>query len=111
MYYKSFLDKLKISANVIRVGTFKSAVEPYLRDDMSDAAKEANLAYLDVLWSSWVDVISTNRSLTPESIQYLVDNADELVKKSKKGTAEAFLNYGMIDKLLTRTEQREYMVQ
>ena len=111
MYYKSFLDKLKISVNVIRVGTFKSAVEPYLRDDMSDAAKEANLAYLDVLWASWVDVVSTNRSLTPESIQYLVDNADELVKKSKKGTAEAFLNYGMIDKLLTRTEQREYMVQ
>ena len=111
MYYKSFLDKLKISANVIRVGTFKSAVEPYLRDDMSDAAKEANLAYLDVLWASWVDVVSVNRSLTPESIQYLVDNADELVKKSKKGTAEAFLNYGMIDKLLTRTEQREYMVQ
>ena len=111
MYYKSFLDKLKISANVIRVGTFKSAVEPYLRDDMSDAAKEANLAYLDILWSSWVEVVSTNRSLTPESIQYLVDNTDELVKKSKKGTAEAFLNYGMIDKLLTRTEQREYMVE
>ena len=111
MYYKSFLDKLKISVNVIRVGTFKSAVEPYLRDDMSDAAKKANLAYLDVLWASWVDVVSTNRSLTPESIQYLVDNADELVKKSKKGTAEAFLNYGMIDKLLTRTEQREYMVE
>ena len=111
MYYKSFLDKLKISANVIRVGTFKSAVEPYLRDDMSDAAKEANLAYLDILWSSWVEVVSANRSLTPESIQYLVDNTDELVKKSKKGTAEAFLNYGMIDKLMTRTEQREYMVE
>ena len=111
MYYKSFLDKLKISANVIRVGTFKSAVEPYLRDDMSEAAKEANLAYLDILWSSWVEVVSANRSLTPESIQYLVDNTDELVKKSKKGTAEAFLNYGMIDKLLTRTEQREYMVE
>ena len=111
MYYKSFLDKLKISANVIRVGTFKSAVEPYLRDDMSDAAKEANLAYLDILWSSWVEVVSANRSLTPESIQYLVDNTDELVKKFKKGTAEAFLNYGMIDKLMTRTEQREYMVE
>jgi len=111
MYYKSFLDKLKISFNVIRVGTFKSATEPYLRDDMSDAAKEANLAYLDVLWASWVNVVSANRSLTPESIQYLVDNADELVKKSKKGTAEALLNYGMIDKLLSRTEQREYMVE
>ena len=111
MFFKSFLVKLKIFANVIRVGTFKSAVEPYIRDDMSDAAKEANLAYLDILWSSWVEVVSANRSLTPESIQYLVDNTDELVKKFKKGTAEAFLNYGMIDKLMTRTEQREYMVE
>ena len=111
MYYKSFLDKLKISFNIFRVGTFKSAVEPYLRDDMSEAAKEANLAYLDVLWSSWVDVVSENRSLTPNSIQYLVDNTDKLVKKSGKGTAEAFFQYGMVDKLLSRIEQREYLLE
>ncbi|MEO1956076.1 MAG: signal peptide peptidase SppA [Gammaproteobacteria bacterium] len=111
MYYKSFLDKLKISFNIFRVGTFKSAVEPYLRDDMSEAAKEANLAYLDVLWSSWVDVVSENRSLTPNGIQYLVDNTDKLVKKSGKGTAEAFFQYGMVDKLLSRIEQREYLLE
>ncbi len=111
MYYKSFLDKLKISFNIFRVGTFKSAVEPYLRDDMSAAAKEANLAYLDVLWSSWVDVVSENRSLTPNGIQYLVDNTDKLVKKSGKGTAEAFFQYGMVDKLLSRIEQREYLLE
>ena len=111
MYYKSFLDKLKISFNIFRVGTFKSAVEPYLRDDMSKAAKEANLAYLDVLWSSWVDVVSENRSLTPNGIQYLVDNTDKLVKKSGKGTAEAFFQYGMVDKLLSRIEQREYLLE
>jgi protease-4 len=111
MYYKSFLDKLKISFNIFRVGTFKSAVEPYLRDDMSDAAKKANLAYLDVLWSSWVDVVSKNRSLSPEDIQYLVDNTDKLVKESGKGTAEALLKYGMVDKLLSRIEQREYLLE
>ncbi len=111
MYYKSFLDKLKISFNIFRVGTFKSAVEPYLRDDMSEAAKEANLAYLDVLWSSWVDIVSENRSLTPNGIQYLVDNTDKLVKKSGKGTAEAFFQYGMVDKLLSRIEQREYLLE
>ncbi len=111
MYYKSFLDKLKISFNIFRVGTFKSAVEPYLRDDMSAAAKEANLAYLDVLWSSWVDIVSENRSLTPNGIQYLVDNTDKLVKKSGKGTAEAFFQYGMVDKLLSRIEQREYLLE
>ena len=111
MYYKSFLDKLKISFNIFRVGTFKSAVEPYLRDDMSDPAKKANLAYLDVLWSSWVDVVSKNRSLSPEDIQYLVDNTDKLVKESGKGTAEALLKYGMVDKLLSRIEQREYLLE
>jgi len=111
MYYKSFLDKLKISFNIFRVGTFKSAVEPYLRDDMSNAAKKSNLAYLDVLWSSWVDVVSKNRSLSPEDIQYLVDNTDKLVKESGKGTAEALLKYGMVDKLLSRIEQREYLLE
>lgn len=111
MYYKSFFDNLKATYNIFRVGTFKSAVEPFLRDDMSSAAKEANLAYLDVLWTSWIDVVGSNRSLTSESIQYLVDNADKLVKESKKGTAEAFLQYGMVDKLMTRTEQREYMLE
>ena len=111
MYYKSFLEKLKISANVIRVGTFKAAVEPFLRDDMSDEAKEANLAYLDILWSSWVEVVSKNRSLTSDDIQYLVDNTDTLVKESQKGTAETFLQYGMVDKLLTRPEQRDYMIE
>jgi protease-4 len=78
---------------------------------MSDAAKEANLAYLDVLWSSWVEVVSDNRSLTPDSIQYLVDNTDKLVEESKKGTAEAIFQYGMVDKLLNRTEQREYLIE
>ena len=48
-----FLDKLKVDINIFKVGTFKSAVEPYLGNEMSDAAKEANLAYLDVLWKSW----------------------------------------------------------
>ena len=49
LFYKSFLDKLKIDFNVFRVGTFKSAVEPYLGNKMSEAAKEANMAYLKVL--------------------------------------------------------------
>ena len=44
LFYKSLLDKLKIDFNVFRVGTFKSAVEPYLGNKMSDEAKEANLA-------------------------------------------------------------------
>ncbi len=42
LYYKSLLDKLKVSTHVFRVGTYKSAVEPFIRDDMSPAAREAD---------------------------------------------------------------------
>ena len=61
LFFKSLLDKLKIDFNVFRVGTFKSAVEPYIADEMSDAAKEANLDYLNILWDSYKDIVSRNR--------------------------------------------------
>ena len=111
LYFKAFLDKLKIDFNIFRVGTFKSAVEPYLRNDMSEAAKEANLAYLNVLWDSWKNVVSNNRGLNPQDIQFLTDNADEVASKSKKGLAHALLSYGLIDNLLSRREQREYLLE
>ncbi len=109
LYFKSFLDKLKIDFNIFRVGTYKSAVEPYLRNDMSEAAKKANLAYLDVLWDSWKKVVAENRGLQSKDIQYLVDNADKVISKSEEGTAQALLSYGLIDNLLSRREQREYL--
>ena len=48
MYYKDAIEKLKVKTHVFKVGTFKSAIEPYLRNDMSDAAKEASLAASDI---------------------------------------------------------------
>ena len=109
LFYKSFLDKIKVDFNVFRVGTFKSAVEPYLGNEMSEAAKEANLAYLDVLWSSYKDVISKNRGMTSEEIQYLVDNSDSILTAEGLSSSEAILNYGLVDKLLPRTKTRSYL--
>ena len=109
LFYKSFLDKIKVDFNVFRVGTFKSAVEPYLGNEMSEAAKKANLAYLDVLWSSYKDVISKNRGMTSEEIQYLVDNSDSILTEEGLSSSEAILNYGLVDKLLPRTKTRSYL--
>ena len=109
LFYKSFLDKIKVDFNVFRVGTFKSAVEPYLGNEMSEAAKEANLAYLDVLWSSYKDVISKNRGMTSKEIQYLVDNSDSILTEEGLSSSEAILNYGLVDKLLPRTKTRSYL--
>tara|TARA_Y100000766_G_scaffold88296_1_gene74938 strand:- start:3798 stop:5633 length:1836 start_codon:yes stop_codon:yes gene_type:complete len=109
LFYKSFLDKIKVDFNIFRVGTFKSAVEPYLGNEMSEAAKEANLAYLDVLWSSYKDVISKNRGMTSDEIQYLVDNSDSILTEEGISSSEAILNYGLVDKLMPRTKTRNYL--
>ena len=69
MYHKEGLDRLGVDINVFKVGTFKSAVEPYLRDDMSDPAKEANLEWLGDLWRVWVADVAAARGLTVEQLE------------------------------------------
>ena len=59
-YFKSALEKLMIQFHVFRVGTYKSALEPFLRDNMSEYAKEANLSWLNVLWEVYSKNIDTN---------------------------------------------------
>src|SRR3546814_13109140 len=56
LYYKGLMDRLGITAHIYRVGTFKSAVEPFLRADQSPEAKQADLAYANVLWGKWLEI-------------------------------------------------------
>jgi len=109
-YYKSLIDKLEVTVNLFRVGKYKSAMEPYIRDDMSDAAKEASIAYLLVLWDSWKKVVSKNRNLKSGDLQNYADTTDELVIKEKGDTGKTALNFKLVDKLLNRNEQKDYLV-
>ena len=109
-YYKSLLDELEVTVNLFRVGKFKSAMEPYIRDNMSDAAKEASIAYLSVLWDSWKTVVSNNRDLEKEDIQNYADTLDELVVKEVGDTGKTALNFKLVDKLLNRNQQRDYLI-
>lgn len=68
LYYKTLLDKLKVTSHVFRVGTYKSAVEPYLRDDMSPAARDADSRWIGELWQNYLNTLAANRQLTPEQI-------------------------------------------
>src|SRR3546814_13555711 len=54
LYYKGLMDRLGVTAHIYRVGTFKSAVEPFLRADQSHGAEETSTAYVNVLWGKWV---------------------------------------------------------
>ncbi len=61
LYYKNLIDQLGVTAHVYRVGTYKSAVEPYLRADQSPEAKEASNALYSVLWDNWLTDVKKAR--------------------------------------------------
>ena len=72
MYYKAALDKLGVDFNVFRVGKFKSAVEPYLRQDMSSEDREESAAYLGSLWSSYQVSVTHARKLPADALKNYV---------------------------------------
>ncbi|KGJ93842.1 signal peptide peptidase SppA [Colwellia psychrerythraea] len=106
MYFKSALEKLSINQHIFRVGTFKSAVEPFIRDDMSDAAKEANKLWLADLWMQYKEDVAKRRGFGLENFD---ENIDSLVTKfsaADSSFAKYALNNNWVDQLKTRQEMR-----
>ena len=110
MYYKNALEKLKINTHVFRVGTYKSAVEPFLRNDMSDAAKEANSEWLNALWSDYKQQVAERRG-------FAVDNFDEtysaLLQKlqaAEGDLSQYAVNAGLVDAIKTREAFRRDLI-
>lgn len=105
LYLKSFLDRLLVTPHVFRVGTFKAAVEPFLRDDMSPEAEEANLAFLGSMWSSYRGAVEKARNLPAGSVDRYTNDLNTILRESDGGFAEAALKYKFVDKLSSRPEQ------
>ncbi|NRA61680.1 MAG: signal peptide peptidase SppA [Psychrobium sp.] len=102
LYHKDLLDKLKINTHIFRVGTYKSALEPYLRNDMSDAAKVANKSWLGDLWSSYVNDVSAQRSLTSDQFDISLEDYLVAVKAAHGNLSQTALDLGLVDVLDTR---------
>jgi protease-4 len=109
-YFKSALDKLGVNVHVFRVGTFKSAVEPFIRDDMSEAAKEANIEWLGDLWQSMKQDIAASRNMTTADMDNFIENYLEILKANDGNGAKAAVESGFIDKLISRAEFRDLMI-
>lgn len=78
LYYKDLLDKLKITPHIFRVGTYKSAVEPFLRNDMSAEARANMQRWLSTMWTDYKTLIANNRQIPvdnvlPEAEQYFAN--------------------------------------
>jgi protease-4 len=111
LYFKSALEKLSISQHIFRVGTYKSAVEPYIRDSMSTAAKEANQLWLTDLWQQYKMDVAQQRNFAVSNFD---ENIDVLVTKLKAANgniAEYALANNWVDALKTREQMKQELIK
>lgn len=110
LYYKDLLEKLNVSTHVFRVGTYKSAVEPYLRNDMSDAAKESTSAWLTQLWDAYLGDVSTNRQIDAKTLTMPMDQFIAKLTALNGDLSQMTVELGLVDKLATRQEVRKDLI-
>jgi protease-4 len=102
LYFKGLLDKLGVTANVYRVGTYKSAVEPYIRNDMSPEAKENYQALGEAVLESWRQ--SVKQARPKANIDLFLKNMQGAVDAAGGDMAKAALDGGLVDKLGDRRD-------
>jgi len=104
LYFQSALEKLKISTHIFRVGTYKAAVEPFMRDDMSPAAKEDSLAWINQMWQTYTDQVATNRGIRPDQVLPPYDLFQQRFTKLGGDLAAYARDAGLVDKLMTHSQ-------
>jgi protease-4 len=102
LYYKGLLDKLGVTANVYRVGTYKSAVEPYIRNDMSPEARENYMSLGQAMLESWRE--SIKRARPKANVDLFLKDLPGAVKAAGGDLAKAALDAGLVDKVADRRE-------
>ncbi len=75
LYYKDFEDKYGVKMEVIRHGKYKSAVEPYLENEMSEANREQTTSFLKSIWSEITSEIGASRKLSQEEVNAIADDS------------------------------------
>jgi protease-4 len=97
LYYKGLFDKLGVTANVYRVGTYKSAVEPYIRNDMSPAAKQNYMALDQARLETWRQEVKQARPKA--NIDLFLSNMNGAITAAGGDMAKAALANGLIDRI------------
>jgi protease-4 len=95
LYFKGLLDKLGVTANVYRVGTYKAAVEPFTRNDMSPAAKENAQALAGAMLESWREEVLKNRPKA--KVDAYMTNPVGALDAAGGDLGKAALGFGLVD--------------
>ncbi|CAH0525458.1 signal peptide peptidase SppA [Vibrio hippocampi] len=110
IYYKTLLEKLDVTTHVFRVGTYKSAVEPFLRDDMSEEAKSSAIRWVTQLWGAYVDDVANNRAIDSSVLTPTMDQFLDELKAVNGDFAALSKNLGLVDELATRQQVNQALI-
>jgi protease-4 len=109
-YFSDAIEKLKLDWNIFKVGTYKSAVEPFERMDMSDADREATVNLIDQLWGTYLEEVAAARAMSVSEMENYADQFVDVVATADGDLARAAKDNNLVDELLTRTELRELLI-
>ena len=104
IFYKDLLDKLGVNVQLIRLGKYKSAGEPFIRSTPSQENLDQNQSMIDSMWGCLASAIAESRSISVEELNRLID---DLVLVSPQD----FLESGLVDELLTREQLKEQLAK
>jgi len=109
LYYRGLLEKMGVTPHVYRVGTYKAAVEPFTRDDMSPEAEQNAQALANALLETWRESIAKGRPKA--QVESYMRNMTAAVQAAGGDMAKAALNAGLVDKLADRQAFEKRLAQ
>ena len=109
-YYRDALDKLGVKVNLIRVGTYKSAAEPFVANGPSPAAREADVALYGDLWAGYTADVEKARRLAPGSIARAIEELPQRLAAARGDNARLAVTEKLVDELKTPDELRALLM-
>ncbi len=110
-YYRDALDKVGVTVNLMKVGTYKSFAEPYIGNGPSDAAKEADSYLYNALWDAYTGEVEKARRLPAGALAKGIEELPQRMAAANGNAAKVALDWKLIDGLKTRDEVRALLVK
>ena len=111
LYFKGLLDKLGVTANVYRVGTYKAAVEPFTRSDMSPEARENSQALAGALLETWREDVARGRPAATAGMARLLGDPVGVTRAANGDIAKAALDLKLVDRIGERRNYEERLAE
>jgi len=109
LYFKEAIDKLKVHYHVFKVGDYKSALEPFTRNSMSEYARSQNAQWLNDLWGNFTSDIAEQRGFPQQVITDYIENLAAKLATTNGDTAQLALGIGLVDKILTHNDLKRFL--